>query len=59
MKGSMFLVPCNHFWLEMIARETMIIALCKFCKRRGEFSAAEWAAMALEQLCLNKPVRRL
>lgn len=51
------LVPCNHFWLEMQTRNQVIIALCKFCKRRSEFTMDEWDALALEHKALNKPVR--
>lgn len=53
------LVPCHHFWLEVKATPTGVIALCKYrgCQKRREFSMDEWNALAVEGRALNKPTR--
>ena len=50
------LVPCNHYWLEVYARTT-IVAVCKFCKKRGEFTPMEWIVITVDGRGINKPVR--
>jgi hypothetical protein len=49
------LVPCSHFWLEMTKRNDMVIAICKFCKQRGEFTPMAWDLMGSLGRCKNKP----
>jgi len=54
---SLTLVPCEHYWLECRTRPGQIVAVCKFCKKRGEFNEAEWLGLANMGQAINKPVR--
>jgi len=51
------LVPCEHYWLEMVRRATTTVAICKHCRKRGEFTQEEWKQLAARGACLNKPIR--
>lgn len=53
------LVPCEHYWLEVLTRGQMVTALCKHfhCRKKQVFTMEEWGYLAEEGKALNKPVR--
>ena len=42
-------------WLQMLFRNGMVIAICRDCKRRGEFTLEQWNTLGGR--AINKPVR--
>lgn len=51
------LVPCSHFYLEMRTANRRVISLCKFCRKRFEWTMEEWGHLVEAGRALNKPVR--
>jgi len=48
-------VPCQCVWLEVSYQHDKVIAICKWCRQRGEFPLSEWETMLYEGTAINKP----